>query len=106
MLPRCGDGIQDPNEECDDGNNLDGDSCNLDCTLPRGAAPVYTAGVIPQGGQSSVTYGIPGGNQPVEIPTYQVPTPARQPTGPGLVIFLASGAAAGIGLVRRKLRGK
>jgi len=107
MLPRCGDGIQDPNEECDDGNNLDGDSCNLDCTLPRGAAPVYTAGVIPQS-QYSVTPGEnqPGGNQPVEIPTYRIPTPARQPTGPGLIIFLASGAAAGVGLVRRKLRGK
>ena len=30
----CGDGIDDRSEECDDGNLVDGDSCNSDCTLP------------------------------------------------------------------------
>jgi fibro-slime domain-containing protein len=33
----CGDGIilpNDPNEECDDGNNVSGDGCNADCTWP------------------------------------------------------------------------
>lgn len=115
MLPYCGDGILDPNEECDDGNNLDGDNCNLDCTLFSGAAPIQGALIPPGGGMSSV--GGPGGGVSSEggeggLPSGQpdirtIPTPARTPTGPGLVIFLASGAAAGIGLARRRLfRGK
>ncbi len=28
----CGDGTQDPGEECDDGNNVDGDGCSAVCT--------------------------------------------------------------------------
>lgn len=28
----CGDGIVDPGEDCDDGNDEDADGCNLDCT--------------------------------------------------------------------------
>jgi cysteine-rich repeat protein len=30
-VPRCGDGILDGGETCDDGNNVDGDGCNADC---------------------------------------------------------------------------
>ncbi|MCA9660244.1 MAG: choice-of-anchor L domain-containing protein [Myxococcales bacterium] len=30
----CGDGQLDPGEQCDDGNNEDGDGCEADCTLP------------------------------------------------------------------------
>ncbi len=37
-LPRCGDGIVDDaapyNEECDDGNLVDGDGCSANCKLP------------------------------------------------------------------------
>jgi cysteine-rich repeat protein len=29
----CGDGILSPGEECDDGNNTDGDGCSSDCTI-------------------------------------------------------------------------
>jgi len=29
--PYCGDGILDKGEECDDGNNVDGDGCDADC---------------------------------------------------------------------------
>jgi len=29
----CGDGIVDPGEECDDGNNDDGDGCSATCTV-------------------------------------------------------------------------
>ncbi len=31
---RCGNGNLDPGEDCDDGNNVDGDGCKADCTLP------------------------------------------------------------------------
>src|SRR5262249_13020023 len=30
----CGNGIIDPGEQCDDGNNIVGDGCQPDCTLP------------------------------------------------------------------------
>ena len=31
--PYCGDGVLDPGEQCDDGNNDDGDGCSADCTF-------------------------------------------------------------------------
>jgi cysteine-rich repeat protein len=31
---RCGDGHLDPGEACDDGNNISGDGCQADCSLP------------------------------------------------------------------------
>ncbi len=33
----CGDGTLDPGEACDDGNTVDGDGCQADCTLPMAA---------------------------------------------------------------------
>ena len=36
--PACGDGIlNQDNEECDDGNDINGDGCENDCTLPPAA---------------------------------------------------------------------
>lgn len=29
----CGDGFLAGTEQCDDGNNVDGDGCNADCTI-------------------------------------------------------------------------
>ncbi|MBP9773525.1 MAG: DUF4215 domain-containing protein [Candidatus Peribacteraceae bacterium] len=80
--PRCGDGVQDYNEECDDGNQLSRDRCSPTCEIELGAAPID--------------------NPPDQIPT-NIPPPGKTESGPGLVIFLASGAAAGIGIVRRRL---
>jgi cysteine-rich repeat protein len=50
---RCGDGTVDPGEDCDDGNDIDADGCNLDCTasgsllweyeLPLGLSGRYMA---------------------------------------------------------------
>ncbi|HVK64403.1 MAG TPA: DUF4215 domain-containing protein [Polyangium sp.] len=34
----CGDGVMDPGEECDDGNVMNGDGCEADCTLPPAAS--------------------------------------------------------------------
>jgi len=31
--PACGDGIIDPGEVCDDGNRVNGDGCDNNCTL-------------------------------------------------------------------------
>ena len=90
-LPFCGDGINEVNEQCDDGNMLSGDGCDYACRLENPAAPFFATL-------------LPGQNLPPSQPQYtgKIPTPARTPTGPGLVIFLASGAAAGFGLLRRR----
>ncbi|MDC3961666.1 DUF4215 domain-containing protein [Polyangium jinanense] len=45
----CGDGIVHPGEECDDGNVVDGDGCQADCTLP--SASVCGNGVRETGEQ-------------------------------------------------------
>ncbi len=37
--PRCGDGNQDADEECDDGNRINGDGCNLACEVERSVVP-------------------------------------------------------------------
>ncbi len=41
----CGDGIVDPSEECDDGNNIDGDGCDAFCVIEEmefeGCTPGY-----------------------------------------------------------------
>ncbi len=34
--PRCGDGIKQPNEQCDDGNRLNGDGCSAACLIEVG----------------------------------------------------------------------
>ncbi|MEA1926059.1 MAG: SdrD B-like domain-containing protein [Patescibacteria group bacterium] len=33
ICPSCGDGVLDPSEECDDGNNISGDGCSADCMI-------------------------------------------------------------------------
>jgi len=91
---RCGDGVLDDFiEECDDGNNLDNDGCSSVCIVDHAGAPPLTGDL---GATSGETAG--------DIVFEQVPTPAQTPTGPGLLIFLASGAAAGIGIARRRFR--
>lgn len=90
----CGDGVHDDFlEECDDGNNLDGDGCNALCVVERAGAPDFTG---------DLGSGLTSGDD--ELIFEQIPTPAQTPTGPGLVIFLASGAAAGVALARRRRR--
>lgn len=46
---KCGDGILDPNEDCDDGNNINGDGCEYNCkfktiiTVPTGGCDLCHA---------------------------------------------------------------
>jgi cysteine-rich repeat protein len=40
----CGDGVVDPGEQCDDGNALDGDGCDGNCTLTACGNGVVTSG--------------------------------------------------------------
>jgi hypothetical protein len=34
ITPCCGNGVKEGGEACDDGNEIDGDGCNTDCTAP------------------------------------------------------------------------
>ena len=40
----CGNGILDPGEQCDDGNNIDGDGCDANCTPTACGNGIHTAG--------------------------------------------------------------
>lgn len=40
----CGNGITDDGEQCDDGNNLDGDACEANCSLPFCGNGIVDAG--------------------------------------------------------------
>ena len=42
--PVCGDGAMELEEECDDGNDVDGDGCSAMCTIERGACCVTNQG--------------------------------------------------------------
>ena len=87
----CGNGILETAEQCDDGNLFDTDGCNAQCQVvapPKPAAPPLVAQVIP----------LP------EPPTYTY-IPVRAPigdTGPAAIAVMASGAAAGVGWMRRR----
>jgi cysteine-rich repeat protein len=101
-LPFCGDGIIDYNEQCEINGDLSGDCSEMCEHRTFGAPPTpVTPGTPPPFGSlppPPSTRNLPPGSR--------VPPATRTPTGPGLVIFLASGAAAGVGMVRRRLRGE
>ena len=42
ICPSCGDEILDEGEECDDGNNVDGDGCSANCTEETNEIPEFT----------------------------------------------------------------
>ena len=39
LEPVCGNGIVEPDEECDDGNRRDGDCCSAECTVEPAGSP-------------------------------------------------------------------
>jgi cysteine-rich repeat protein len=45
-LEVCGDGFVDAGEECDDGNNIDADGCEADCTDPACANGILDPGEV------------------------------------------------------------
>ena len=60
-VPGCGNGVLDPDEECDDRNRLDGDGCDWLCRLgdgdPAPAADPDTAAYVPSGEPTIVELG-------------------------------------------------
>jgi len=43
-LPPCGNGVLNPGEQCDDGNTIDGDGCDSNCTFTGCGNGIVTAG--------------------------------------------------------------
>jgi len=44
--PGCGNGVVEPPEQCDDGNNDDGDGCAADCTMEHDVPAATSTGVL------------------------------------------------------------
>jgi cysteine-rich repeat protein len=55
----CGDGVLDPGEECDDGNLVDGDGCDSNCTRPHCGNGIKDAGEDCDDGAANGTPGDP-----------------------------------------------
>ena len=118
-LSRCGDGVIDSTELCDDGNRLNGDSCDRYCRTDNGDTLVASDTTIGFPDVSLTATVLPGYMQQQfpqypnlqQLP-YQLPLAQLQPliqsqgpigdTGPAAVAVVASGAAAGLGWMRRK----
>ncbi len=119
-LAQCGDGIVDaPFEECDEGNrngNQPGTTCSSMCKIPP-KSDTLAANIF----NLPVAVNTQPQQQVAQLPVYQQPQyqqqypvalnpltatlPSHAPvgaTGPGSLAFMAAGAAAGIGYVRRK----
>ena len=66
-VSKCGDGVIDPDEQCDDGNMVSGDGCSALCQVEvraTGGATVTStggAGVTPTGGATGIATGGAGG---------------------------------------------
>ena len=110
-LSICGDGILDPDEICDDGNFLNGDACNTQCGRKNAADEVivirfpFTDEGIDLSLPVSVV-GPDGTARPLASIQYDHTRAPVGDTGPAAIIFMASGAAAGVGYVRKRARGK
>lgn len=77
----CGNGVVDPGEECDGGNEVNGDGCDANCTVTRCGNGIVAAGEQCDDGNSVDGDGCESDctlpPTPTETPT---PTPTRTPT--------------------------
>ncbi|TSC99570.1 MAG: hypothetical protein Greene101449_605, partial [Candidatus Peregrinibacteria bacterium Greene1014_49] len=124
-LRRCGDGIRDFGESCDDGNRLGADGCSSLCALDTMLAgvlpPSWSFGGFPTfrvdpNGTMQLSYirtadgrimQIPadGRSNPWGLASFQqiaLSHPPSGETGPGAVAVIAAGAGAGLAWVRRR----
>ena len=108
---RCGDGIVDArqSEQCDDGNRIGSDGCSSHCTLERTApsplaAQVFTLPKAPGLQQSPSPTGpaVQGYTAQAWQVLPQTTVPMTTASGPGALMVMAGGAAAGVGYMRRK----
>lgn len=95
----CGNGMNEPGEQCDDGNRFSGDGCDAFCKVEA----TRVTGLPP--GQVGPEQEGPNGQPPVgsltPIATGHAPAGT---TGPATVAVMAAGAAIGFAAVRRMRR--
>ena len=75
-LGGCGDGVVGPGEECDDGNTIDGDGCDSNCTITACGNGIVTAGE--QCDDGNLIDG-DGCDSDCMFPPAPTPTPTRTP---------------------------
>ena len=75
LRPYCGDGNLTPPEQCDDGNNLDGDGCSASCVIEPSPLPPAGGG---GGGGGAVRPAVP------EVPEVPIAPPVPRPEIPVL----------------------
>lgn len=74
-LPRCGDGIIDTGEVCDDGNLVSGDACSGDCASRETCGNGYldaSIGEVCDDGNARSRDGCTGGCRVVEVPNWDL----------------------------------
>lgn len=102
-LARCGDGVVDaPFESCDDKNRIGGDGCGKTCIAERGAGNLLTSQLF---NFSTTQQQLPLQQSPVGQTWQVLPqavVPAVADSGPGALMVMAGGAAAGVAFMRRK----
>lgn len=119
-LSRCGDGVLDATELCDDGNLLPGDGCDRLCVLEPpsfgsgeneraiGSAleeelpPALEENASSPSGEEDAGPSVP---LPAYGPLYAPTHPPAGDTGPATLAIMAAGAAAGFAWTRRKKGG-
>ena len=71
LMGRCGDGILDSGEECDDGNTVDGDGCDANCAMeaPPPLGPTLASIQANIFTPYCIECHIPGGTGPLKLHT-------------------------------------
>jgi len=129
-LSRCGDGILDTGEQCDDENLVNGDGCDRSCAV-ESVTPTPTPRTLADTTSNVVTANFEATPEPpamvnaqnIAFPQFQqfpnfqampmqLPLAQLQPimqnapqtaqSGPAAVAVVASGMAAGLGWMRRR----
>ena len=95
-MNKCGNGILEGLEKCDDGNRSDSDGCDAYCRKEREPPKQIEFPVEPS--VEPIPYQLPLASL---VPLMQQRAPAGD-TGPVATMLVAIGAATGVGWMRRR----
>jgi len=101
---RCGDGVIDSAEQCDDSNSQDGDGCSAQCISELAAPSTAVAQIIDLPFLPAFSGTGTGANAGVSTNITAIAT-SHAPVGdagPGALIAIVTGAAAGFAAMRKR----